>query len=524
MICLSLANCCFIRVWGNVLLFRDPPVWLKTIPGPLDEAAVMTAVLLLGALLFGALRLARRHLPDRGFRVARFLSFALLAVPINGQRETVKTLWLSLRSALFGPAGRGAGLVLLALALAAVLWFAWKRERMIAVTLGRVLLALSPFCLLTFGEAAWAMASYHGQPFSDGPLAPRLDSAPPLRVVWIIYDEWDYRLSFVDRSANLAMPEIDRLRGESLFAAAARPPGADTDVSLPSFLTGRRLLAFKDASGGGVLTRPPDDRRAAGTPWTERGTVFSAVRESGFNVGLVGWFLPYCRVMNGDLSECAWWPVPFQGNSTTDSVLAGILGTGFWGRVGGYSASLLETYGWRTPLGQSSPVRQKARIYPEILAASRKDVADPSLGLVFLHVPVPHAPHPYSRFTGRMDRTGGPMDGYIDSLALLDRMMGDLRTTMERAGVWDRSVLLISADHPFRSSRELDGKSDWRVPFLLRIPGPQAAGVISTEFNTIVTANLICAILRGQVPTAPDAAAWIERHHADRESPVETRD
>ncbi len=526
MICLSLANCCFIRVWGHVLSYREPPVWLKTIPTPVDEAAVITAVLLLAALLYASLRLARRHLGARGFRLARFLSLALLAVPLNGQRETVKALWLYLRSSLFGIAGRGAGLFLLALALAAVLWLVWKRERLIGVTVGRVLLVLSPFCLLTFGEATWAMVGYRGQPFSDGPPAPRLATAtPPLRVVWIIYDEWDYRLTFVDRPADLAMPVIDRLRGESLYAAAARPPGANTDESVPSLLTGRRIVAIKDDSGSGVLVRPTaGSKDAKFAPWTERGTIFSAVRDSGINVGLVGWYLPYCRIMNGALSECAWWPVPFQGNSATDSFLAGFLGTGFWGRVGGYSASLFETYGWRTPFGQASSVRLKARTYPEFLAASQKDAADPSLGLVFLHVPVPHVPHPYNRFTGRMDSTGNPTNGYIDSLALLDRMTGDLRAAMESRGVWERTVLLMSADHPFRSSRDLDGKSDWRVPFLLRMPGPRAAGVVAPEFNTIVSANLICAILRGAVSTAPQASAWIERHQADRESPIETRE
>jgi len=522
---LSLANVCFIRVWGQVLSYREPAEWQKTIPTPVDDAAVMSAVLLLAALLYGAIRLARRRLGERGLRVARFALFSLVVIPVNGQRETVKTLWLSLKPVAPGSIGPRAGLFLAALACAAALWLVWKHQRRIARAVSMALVALSPFCLLTFGEAAWAMATFPGQPYRDGPLAPRLATAPPpARVVWIVFDEWDYRLSFVDRPASLAMPEIDRLRGESLFAASARSPFMDTFRSLPSLIAGRRVEPAGDDSGGGVRVRPVDDPKAKYVPWRETASVFSVARKAGFNVGLAGWYLPYCRALNGDLSECAWWPPPDQSNSVDYSLAARILGTGFLGKTGGYSLSLLETSGWRFPFGQGAPVRHKVRIYRDFLAESRKDVADPSLGLVFLHVPVPHAPHPYSRFTGRMDLANRPISGYIDSLALMDRMMGELRAAMESRGAWDHTVLLISADHPFRASQELDGKFDPRVPFLLRFPGRRTAAVIAPEFNTILSANLVYAILRGSVSSVAEASDWIGRRQADRESPVGSGD
>jgi hypothetical protein len=102
--------------------------------------------------------------------------------------------------------------------------------------------------------------------------------------------------------------------------------------------------------------------------------------------------------------------------------------------------------------------------------------------------------------------------------------MGELRCAMKSNGTWDRTVLLVSTDHPFRKSRELDGKSDPRVPFMLHFPGLPTAAVFTPEFNTIVSANLVYAILRGTVTTAPEASAWIERHRADRESPVGIED
>jgi hypothetical protein len=524
-ICLSLANFCFIRVWGQLLSDQAHTDWVRTVPKPTDFAAAMTAVLLLGALLFGGVRLARERLGDRGFRVARFAFFGLMVIPANAQRESFKAFWLSVEPPLLRLMGPRAALFLIALACAAVLWLVWKYQRWIARAGTIFLAALSPFVLLTFGEGVRAMATYRGQPFPAGPLAPRLATAPPpVRVVWIIFDEWDYRLTFVDRTASLAMPEIDRLHGESLFATAAISPFGETSRSLPSLITGRRLRARGDATGFKMMVAPPEIPGAKPAPWDESSSIFSVVRKSGLNVGLVGWYLPYCSVMNADLSQCAWWPMPTLTNSANYSFLTGLLGAGFWGKVGGYSASLVETFGWRSLIGQSPEVAHKARQIPEYLAESSKAVGDPSLGLVFLHVPVPHAQHPYDRFTGRLIAADRTFTGYIDSLALADRMMGEWRAAMESHGTWDHTVLLISSDHPFRASRELDGKFDRRVPFLLRFPGQHATAVFTPQFDTILSANLVYAILRGSVSTAAEASNWLERRQADRESPVGSGD
>ena len=44
---------------------------------------------------------------------------------------------------------------------------------------------------------------------------------------------------------------------------------------------------------------------------------------------------------------------------------------------------------------------------------------------------------------------------------------------MKSAGLWESTTVLISADHPYRESEALDGKSDPRVPFLLKLAEAQ---------------------------------------------------
>src|SRR2546423_46880 len=55
--------------------------------------------------------------------------------------------------------------------------------------------------------------------------APRAQPARSLRrVVWLMFDELDQRITFEARPPGLELPELDRLRRESLYADAARPP------------------------------------------------------------------------------------------------------------------------------------------------------------------------------------------------------------------------------------------------------------------------------------------------------------
>jgi arylsulfatase A-like enzyme len=165
-------------------------------------------------------------------------------------------------------------------------------------------------------------------------------------------------------------------------------------------------------------------------------------------------------------------------------------------------------------------VRHKTRIYHEFLAQAKQQVGDPELGLVFLHVPVPHAPHAYNRKTGQFDLSNQPLKGYIDSLALLDRMWGELRQEMEARGTWDRTTILLSADHPFRVSQAIDGKSSQRIPFLLHFPGQTKSEPFDRTFNSIISSRLVLSILESRVSDVPQALGWLEANYKETETPV----
>jgi arylsulfatase A-like enzyme len=158
------------------------------------------------------------------------------------------------------------------------------------------------------------------------------------------------------------------------------------------------------------------------------------------------------------------------------------------------------------------------------VAKSLEVARDSAIGLALLHMPVPHPPYFYNAATGKNDRGATPItgvfqqtqEGYVDALALTDTIIGRLRRSMEHAGVWDTTTVILSADHPFRHRSSLDGRpSSQRVPYLIKMAGPQAALCYDTPFSALLTKKLILAILAGELSRPDEIPSWIDGHRAD---------
>jgi arylsulfatase A-like enzyme len=142
--------------------------------------------------------------------------------------------------------------------------------------------------------------------------------------------------------------------------------------------------------------------------------------------------------------------------------------------------------------------------------------------LVFLHLQPPHFPGIFKADTGRFTVLGmSKVAGYFGNLALADRSLGELRQAMETSGQWDKSWLILSADHHWRESNFYDGRLDLRVPFLIKSPGATQSITCATPINTSLTHDLVLAILRGELTNQPQTVTWLEAH-ASPEPAVKT--
>jgi hypothetical protein len=507
---LSLANISFLRVWSDLLTYTVyATFWMKHPPTPTEIEATAVNVLVIGCALGLGVNYVRRNFGERGMIWVRRLFLASLILPINAIRTVIANqlpLLDYLRSGLFDVLGQP-GVVYLAIGLCVaglVLITFWAKP--LSKVAGGAFLAFFPFLPIILIQAVMGITRYNPEPYRDKPVAAALpvkDGAR--RAVWIVFDETDYRLAFVDRDPTLQLPEFDRLRNESIFATHAQPPGPQTPISMPGYVTGRLISGTEPSRQDELMISYAGTEE--GDAWSKAPNVFRKARQAGLNTSVVGWYHPYCRIINSDLTSCEWWPMAMQYNSMGDT---------FAELIPNQARSVLETSLFSV-FGQSLSAKQHIQTYHEMLARSKQVVADKSIGLTLLHLPVPHAPHVYDRKTGQFTRKNSAINAYVDSLALMDRTLGELRHTMESAGTWENTTLVVSSDHGYREAQVLDGKKDSRIPFLLKLAGQKEGLAYDSNFNTVVTGDLLLSILRGEL-TSPDAVChWLD---GDRSHPA----
>ena len=428
---LSLANFSFIAIWDPLLNYTPAQAFMfEHAPPRAAYLAAFANVALLTLAFFGLIRLAR--FAARRFGTIGFLFGTLPCVLLVSLPAAKSFLRLVLNRDPFGDQWLIATIFLAALLLIAAV----ARHRFFALATA-VLVTISPLIAI---EAIISISKCWRDPttfYPNGPLAARTlpDSRP--RIIWIIFDELDYRLAFTDRIATTPLPELDRLRAESIFAENAASPGPDTIPSVPSLITGQPIDDFNVRS----FTLP---------------TIFSSAHAMGANVSVTGWYIPYCRMFSKDLANCSFheWETELSGSGDTfgENLVA--------------QFQSLYSYGVRTLWGKTPRARHRISMLHKMHEEALKNVTDPTLNLVFLHLPVPHPPHLYDRFTYTFPNRGFGSGDYYDSIVLADNYLGDIRQAMTDAGLWDSSTVLVTSDHPDRTSTILDGKSDWRIPFL----------------------------------------------------------
>jgi hypothetical protein len=248
--------------------------------------------------------------------------------------------------------------------------------------------------------------------------------------------------------------------------------------------------------------------------WSEQDSVFREARKMGFNTAVVAWAIPYCRVLKNDLSDCWWWSGSNQYNSAGSTVPELFLNR---------PRSLFENI-YRSPFGRSLSTTRHIWVTGNVVAKSIEVARDPAIGVALLHMPVPHPPYFYNAVTARNDRAAAPItgifeqtqEGYIDALALTDKIIGQLRHCMEEAGVWDTTTVIFSADHPYRHRTALDGHAvSRRVPYLVKMAGPEKPLRYDAPFSALITKNLILAVLSGELSRPGDISHWIDCHRPD---------
>ena len=494
---LSFANLAFYRVW-QIYLSPENDYFRATVPR-LILGAVIADVLLLALVIFVIFRLVIRA-PGKAARVMEWLLF--VAVIVFGPQRLYAIQFID------GHLNRVGALWYLALALmVAVLFALWpdKGKRFAAAAL----LILSPFVLFTISQAAWKIVAPTPATMKAKAPAPRFDGNPRRRVVWIVFDEMDYTMAFEKRPSNLQLPEFDRLRSESWFATNALPPADATLVSMPALITGLPLTWAHPVVGNEI------ELQVDGSPGlvrlTSQSTVFTDAHSRNLNSALIGWYHHYCRVIGDQLATCA-----DAGHRLDETGGCSDCAPTFVQAMGDSALCLLpyhtdEMVAYRDHWFQESGIRS----FNRLRKAAASAVSDRNLGLVLVHLPVPHYPFIYSREQQAFIHHRG---SYLDNLALADETLGELRRAMEQSGVWENTALIITADHWWRynlyaKNHQLSGDPaiyGLRVPLIVHLPGSRSQTPYTKPVNNRLLREAAVALLDNPEWTPSDFSAWVD--------------
>ncbi len=524
LICFSLGNLFFLRRWYDLEHLKEVSMdYYRTRPAdPTLLAATLISALLI-TLVFWLAWLWVEHRPSEvKMQLARCVFLLLMIFPL----ESVRRYWnsegarpdIGTNIAIFAiEALLGTGLVLVLFGNLRVLRAARR------VTL--ILTLLFPALMIDFGwsrlsaEPASAYQSKSPLPMLPHPPGPRR------RVIWMLFDELDQRLAFDLRQPKVDFPELDRLRAESLVAGHAEQTAGWTTLALPSLLSGEiysraelvdaNTLRVSPASGG-VFN------------WRDQPNVFKKARELGANAEIIGWHHPYCRVLGDSTVRCMDLPsghptaALLRETSVADEGILVAVKFLFQLQLNNLR-DMLRLNPESASKNERDAYVQRRQLYQyfQIRDHAYADAGDPQIDLLFVHFPLPHPFAIYDR--QRRDFTLSDSLTYADNLALVDRTVGEMRAALERAGQWDSTSILIISDHGLRPdlwrgqqgwTPELErltaGVQSETVPFILKLAGQNRGVVYDRPFSSVVSSELVLAILCGDVSTPEAAAAWLD--------------
>lgn len=363
------------------------------------------------------------------------------------------------------------------------------------------IIVVSPFSLVQIGQSlryalfiAPSSVAQHDVPFQK-----QLIQGGKTKVVVFIFDELDYRLSFVDRPEGLQLNELDRLKKESVFFTNAFPPADNTLFSIAALTSGIMVKHAKPLNKDDILFTTLDGRSIN---WSNFPNLFGRLKQHGASSTVLASYLPYCRVMGKDIEECKWYDMATQTNST---------GNTFYEKLINQNRALIETPSLSF-FGQSIVIKEDVARFKHFINDANTILANDNHDLVYIHFPIPHSPHFYDRKKREFSLSNNRFSGYADSLALVDKTIGDLRKLMEEKGIWERTVVVITADHWNRYSTQFDGKKDQRVPLLIKLPRDTTEMIYDSPISTILLADLIINLENKNISSREDMLKFISNN------------
>jgi hypothetical protein len=183
--------------------------------------------------------------------------------------------------------------------------------------------------------------------------------------------------------------------------------------------------------------------------------------------------------------------------------------------------------------------------FQRFLSSIRRPADPDEPALYFVHVLIPHQPwkylpsgqtYPERRLAeppvsnGRWTPEPWPVESahqrHLLQTAVADRMIGDLVKRLRAAGLYDRSLLVVTADHGMAFTPGQPGRASvagptapdvlW-VPLFIKRPGQRAPSTTDVNWEHVDLVPTIADIMGFRVPWSTDGVSWAEPSAARRQ-------
>ncbi len=303
---------------------------------------------------------------------------------------------------------------------------------------------LAAFALCSFGQLLYIT---HWKPGPHQRTAAWSSGAQPPRehprLVWIVFDELSYDQIFEHRAAGLALPNFDALSNQSTVYSDAQPIGDKTVKVVPSLLSGYLIRDYRFGFGNRLSMR---SQGVSGyRPLTGDETVFADAQRNGWRTAATGWYNPYCTIFAGTIDDCYWMDLdkldgPMEQTASLRHNMAAPL----------RQAALEVVAPGRADREMcDDDVRQRYMTYIDLEEHAQKMLDEDQADFVFLHLPVPHSPSVWDRATGSYRQQCG--GSYLDGLALADRELGRMMSSLRSSPRWKETTVIVEGDHSWRT-------------------------------------------------------------------------
>jgi hypothetical protein len=330
------------------------------------------------------------------------------------------------------------------------------------------------------------------------------------RIVWILFDELSYHQTFDHPAPGMDLPNFDRLRAESVSLSNLKPSGFYTDRIIPSLFLGRRIDQIRSTFDGDLWYK--DESQNRWLAYDPNAMLFALAQRNGWNTGVDGWAIPYCRILAPTLNECSWTPaiLPIEGYGASEekSVLtnAVLLPAAFLATQAHHGAASRDAHlqGYRNLMMRTQALIEIDRVR-----------------LVFLHLNVPHPPGIYDRKNHKL-RLGGT---YLDNLVLADDTLGVLLKEIYATPSASKTTVIVSSDHSWRiplwrhdefwsgeEERASGGRFDDRPVLLIHFPGQNSETDVNSSLPELLEHDIIAGMLLGKIDNSEDLATFLVQH------------